>query len=115
MLKRLVPMALVLLAACLHDDYDGTTPGQDPVGQGSSITEGQNQSDAEHAAVIRQALLDDHDLSTAAKHVTVLADSGAVTLSGEVPTTAERARVEEIAKACLGTTSVENQITVEPR
>jgi osmotically-inducible protein OsmY len=115
MLKQLVPMSLVLLGACLHDDYDGSTPGQDPVGQGSSITEGQNQTDVEHAAAIRQALLDEHDLSSAAKYVTVLADSGAVTLNGEVPTTAERARVEEIAKACTGTTSVDNQITVEPR
>lgn len=112
---RLLLPTLVLLAACTADDYDASTPGQDPVGQGSSITEGLHQSDAEHAAAIRQALLDDRDLSDAARNVTVLAESGAVTLTGEVPTVAERDRVEKIAEDCTGTTSVENQITVEPR
>jgi osmotically-inducible protein OsmY len=47
--------------------------------------------------------------------VTVLVESGAVTLSGVVPTVAERERVGEIAMASTGTTTVDNQITVEPR
>jgi osmotically-inducible protein OsmY len=47
--------------------------------------------------------------------VTVSAASGAVTLDGEVPTVAERERIEAIAMDCVGTTSVENRITVEPR
>jgi osmotically-inducible protein OsmY len=114
--KQLLPWTLLLLAACAYDDdYEGSEPGQDTVGQGSSITEGLEQSDAEHAATIRQALFDADDLSTAAKNVTVLVESGAVTLSGVVPTVAERERVGEIAMASTGTTTVDNQITVEPR
>lgn len=113
--KLLIPLLLALTAACTSDDYEGDASAQDDVGQGSSITEGQNQTDAEHLALIREALFVDDSLSPAAKSVTVLVESGAVTLSGEVPTTAERARVEEIVEDCIGTTSVDNQISVEPR
>jgi hypothetical protein len=38
-----------------------------------------------------------------------------VTLRGPVPTALERARIEEIADAASATTTIDNQIEVQPK
>jgi osmotically-inducible protein OsmY len=87
--------------------------------QGGSTLTPMDQSNAtadlDHLSVIRKAITADEQLSTAAKNVKVFTKSGAVTLRGTAPTALERTRLEQIATAAAATTSIDNQIQVEPK
>jgi osmotically-inducible protein OsmY len=106
----LVPL---LLAAC-SEEYaaEKRAPGETTT---TAATQSNAQRDVDHLAAVRKALNDAGDLSAEAKNVTVTALDGKVTLRGNVSSEAERSRVEAIAKTVPGTTSVDNQLEVEPR
>lgn len=59
---------------------------------------------------ISQRLKDDADID--ASRVEVASHSGAVTLNGQVTTSAQRAKAEEVAHAVAGVTQVENRLVV---
>lgn len=62
---------------------------------------------------IRKALTDDKSLSTYAHNVKITVKYGAVTLRGPVRSMAEKARVEELAKA-NGASRVTNELEAVP-
>ena len=61
---------------------------------------------------VRYELAAADDLADSTINVDV--NNGVVTLSGTVPTAAQKAKAEQIAKSVEGITSVKNQITVAP-
>ena len=72
-----------------------------------------NHSDRETMAKIRKAIMRDKSLSSDAHNVKVVAQNGAVTLSGPVHSEQEKKAVEEKAAAVAGRDNVTNQITVK--
>jgi osmotically-inducible protein OsmY len=66
--------------------------------------------DARIVADINQRLKDDADID--ASRVEVASHSGAVTLNGQVTTSAQRAKAEDVAHAVAGVTQVENRLIV---
>jgi osmotically-inducible protein OsmY len=63
---------------------------------------------------IRQALMDDKDLSTYAHNVKVISQDGHVTLKGPVRSQNEKKTVEAKAVEVAGTGHVTNQISIAP-
>lgn len=68
--------------------------------------------DTELTRQVRERLVQDGGLSTAAKNITVVTVGGRVTLTGTVANQAEKAKVESIAKTVSGATSVTNQTVI---
>jgi hyperosmotically inducible protein len=71
-------------------------------------------ADAKLTQTVRRALSDDSTLSSAAKDATVAARDGVVTLTGAVPSQAEKERVEKDATNVAGVQRIDNQLTVKP-
>ena len=71
--------------------------------------------DREVVQRIRQALVADAALSTAAKNVTIDSDDDTVTLKGQVANEQERAAVAAKAKQIAGDREVENELVVASR
>jgi hyperosmotically inducible protein len=74
----------------------------------------ENASDREMTQKIRQALMDDKDLSTYAHNVKVISQDGHVTLKGPVRSQNEKKTVEAKAVEVAGTGHVTNQISIAP-
>lgn len=68
--------------------------------------------DTELTRQVRERIVQDGGLSTAAKNITIVTIGGRVTLSGAVANQAEKAKVESIAKTVSGATSVTNQTVI---
>jgi osmotically-inducible protein OsmY len=66
--------------------------------------------DARIVDEVSRRLRDDPDID--ASRVEVASHSGAVTLNGQVTTSAHRAKAEDLAHAVAGVTQVENRLTV---
>jgi hyperosmotically inducible protein len=62
---------------------------------------------------IKTQLLADPDISSF--DISVTTEKGVVTLTGIVDTEAQKAKAESIAKGADGVTSVDNQLTVQPK
>lgn len=112
--------SLVLVAACADDDRNGYTQPNttrttttEPAPNQTALDQSSSPAELEHVAQVREAIIDEPDLSLAARNVQVNTDSGRVTLRGEVATEQERVRLAQIASECAATTSVDNQVTVE--
>jgi hyperosmotically inducible protein len=71
-----------------------------------------NERDVAITRQIRQEIMSNKDLSTRAHNLTVVTDSGKVTIRGTVPSDAEKSSVEQIARGVSGVSSVTNQVTV---
>lgn len=78
---------------------------------GPPKTEEQRQADKELADQVQTALTSDKTLY--ARHISVRADNGVVTLSGHVWTTEELAAAPQIAQSVAGVTKVVNRIEVD--
>jgi osmotically-inducible protein OsmY len=114
-------VALVALTACKQDvagaeadntarnerDRDGSTAT--PLDQGNA------EGDLRIVEDIREALVDNDELSVNAHNVKVICVDGLVTLRGPVESTAERTTIESIAKGVSGVTRVDNQLEVDAR
>lgn len=105
----LLPLPLLLLAGC----SDERGPHASDASMPTSPKTLDSTTETAHQAEVRDAIAKDATLSAAAKSVTVKTFAGRVTLSGKVPTEAERKRVEELARGCASTREVENSIEVE--
>ena len=86
-------------------DRDGTTKTPQDQANGAQ--------DREMLASVRRSLVADESLSTMAKNVKVLVDSGVVTLRGPVKSADEKAKVESLAKNVKGITTADNQLDVK--
>jgi osmotically-inducible protein OsmY len=69
-------------------------------------------SDRDVTQKIRKAVVDDGSLSSNAHNCKIVVQDGDVTLVGPVASTAERAKVEQIASAIVGDHKVVNQLEV---
>lgn len=68
--------------------------------------------DTELTRQVRERIVQDGGLSTAAKNITIVTRGGKVTLSGTVANQAEKAKIESIARTVSGATSVTNQTVI---
>lgn len=100
---------MFLLLGCAAD---GGMESSEP--RAADVCVADEVADREHEAAIREAILDDPELSPLARQVVVQAENGVVTLSGSVLTLEERARVQHHAGRCPATTSLVNRIVVVP-
>ena len=73
----------------------------------------ENETDLALTQKIRQAIIDDDNLSMSADNVKIISQNGKVTLRGPVKDQAEKANIEAKAKAVAGVTSVDNQLEVK--
>ena len=78
---------------------------------GPRLTPEQRQSDKDLVESVQSALTADKTLY--ARHITVRADGGVVTLGGYVWTTEELAAAPEIVRSVAGVTKVVNRIEVD--
>jgi len=74
--------------------------------------QGGSPQDRELTSQIRSALVDNNQLSSAAKNVKVIANNGKVTLRGPVNSPQEKQSVEAIAEKFAGKEKVTNQLEV---
>jgi len=73
-----------------------------------------NSADLSITKQIRQAIVGDKSLSTYAHNVKVITTNGVVTLKGPVRSDEEKQAVADKAIAVAGSSSVKNQLSVEP-
>jgi osmotically-inducible protein OsmY len=103
-------------AACSKHDTTTTTGSGSTVhaaNNPTAIDQPNNEVDLALVQSVRRALVDDDTLSVAAKNVTAVAQSGTVTLKGEVATQAEKDHVEACVRKVSGVQRVDSQITVK--
>jgi osmotically-inducible protein OsmY len=62
---------------------------------------------------IRQSVMKDKSLSTAARNVKIITTQGKVTLRGPVNSEEEKTKIHELAKAAAGQVPVDNQLEVK--
>ena len=122
--KLLLTVPLLLLGACRHDDADvhaakstdTSVNTRDRSGDTKTPVDQSNEkADIDHLAEIRKAVTSDDSLSASSKNVKIMTHAGQVTLRGVVPSAAERTRIEELARNCTATRSIDNQLEVETK
>ncbi len=72
-----------------------------------------SSADLKTTQAIRQALMKDGELSTAAKNIKVITANGHVTLRGPVKTAQEKAKIDQLAKSAAGGAKIDNQLDVK--
>jgi hyperosmotically inducible protein len=72
-----------------------------------------NSGDIKLAAAVRQAIVKDKGLSTAAHNVKLVAANGVVTLRGPVNSQTEKEKVGQCAASVAGVSNVKNQLDVK--
>ena len=72
-----------------------------------------NAADIKVAAAVRRSITTDDSLSTMAHNVKLVATAGIVTLRGPVTSEAEKAKVEQLASASPGVSSVRNELDIK--
>lgn len=95
--------------------YAGTGYGTGS-GTGSAVTADSqrhmSQRDSEITRRVRERIVQDGNLSTSAKNITIVTRGGQVTLSGAVGNADEKKRVEELARGVTGEAPVSNQTVI---
>ena len=72
-----------------------------------------NAADIKVAAAVRRSITTDDSLSMMAHNVKLVASAGIVTLRGPVENAAEKAKVEQLASAAPGVSSVRNELDIK--
>jgi hyperosmotically inducible protein len=72
-----------------------------------------NSVDIKLAAAVRQAIVNDKELSTTAHNVKLIAANGAVTLRGPVNSQSEKEKVGQRVAGVAGVSKVDNQLDVK--
>jgi len=73
------------------------------------------KGDIELTRSIRQALMNDRSLSTAAHNITIVSVNGRVTLRGPVKSLREKAAIDAKAEAIAGKDKVDNDLNIGTR
>lgn len=87
---------------------------RESMGLKNAADAGQKENEVKLAASIRQAIVDQKNLSTYAKNVKIVVNGNEVRLAGPVRSSAEKREVERIARAEAGTASVVSELKVAP-
>ncbi len=74
-----------------------------------------SESDLRITQAIRQAVVQDKDLSTSAHNVKIITNEGVVTLRGPVTSQQEKATIEAKATHVAGVTRVDNRLEIAKR
>lgn len=98
----------VALAQVSDQAINGGTQASD-----KTIRNIQKVDDMKITRSVHDMLSSDRTLSAESKNISVMTDSGVVILKGMVPTTAERSRIEELAKRAPGVRSVQNMTELQ--
>jgi len=72
-----------------------------------------NAADIKVAAAVRRSIASEDSLSMMAHNVKLVASAGVVTLRGPVENEAEKAKVEQLATAAPGVSSVRNELDIK--
>jgi len=109
-------------SAEMHGVPGAEMHGQDPMGANEeamgnpALPTAQDQpmteAEAETTRLIREAVVDDADLSMGARNVVIVTRGHVVTLRGDVSSDDERDTVEAHARAVAGVDTVDNRLTV---
>src|SRR5216110_643309 len=108
-------ISLTAVAADEKTKADNTALNQrDRSGETKTSGDQSNSSaDLKTTQAIRQALMKDSELSTAAKNIKVITANGHVTLRGPVKTAQEKSKIDQLAKSAAGGAQVDNQLDVK--
>ena len=79
----------------------------------TSRDQSNSSADLKITQAIRQALMNDRELSTTAKNIKVITANGQVTLRGPVKTAQEKAKVDRIARSAAGRARIDDQLDVK--
>src|SRR5438874_6894888 len=118
-LLALACLSALSLAAALADDEkakpDNTaTNERDRSGETKTSGDQSNSSaDLKITQAIRQALMKDGELSTAAKNIKIITANGQVTLRGPVKTAQEKSKIDRLAGSAGSGAKIENHLDVE--
>ena len=101
-------------------DNEKTKPDNTAVNERDRSGERQTSGDQSNSSAdlkitqaIRQALMNDSDLSTTAKNVKIITNNGQVTLRGPVKTAQEKAKIDQLAKSAAGGAKIDDQLEVK--
>lgn len=121
-------LALTAICALLQPSYAGAAvliaAAPDDTGRnardrgGRTLTpldQGNSKQDVRTTAAIRQAVVHDDGLSIDAHNVKIITNRGHVTLRGPVDSTAERDRIEALAKQQRSVKGVTNELEVKSK
>jgi hyperosmotically inducible protein len=97
----LIPALCIVCAAC-NPDNNPKSADQSQV----------NSADWEITTKVKAAIIADASISASARLVSVSTTDGVVTITGSVPTMADRDRIVRIAKNVDGVVSVDNQMLI---
>ena len=113
-------LSAVSLAASAAADNEKTKPDNTAVNErdrsGDTQTSGDqsnSSADLKITQAIRQALMKDSELSTTAKNVKIITNSGQVTLRGPVKSAQEKAKIDQLAKSAASGAKIDDQLEVK--
>jgi len=122
-MKRITLLAICLSAATLTAfAQDQSSPAADNSARNerdrsgetkTSFDQSNTKEDTQVTASIRRAVMKDDSLSTTAKNVKIITENGVVTLRGPVKSSAEKAKIAELAKSAAGQMKIMNQLEVK--
>ena len=124
-----LPVALLIGSGSVGQFSTQNASAEQPAAHTAADNTGKNVRDRSDAAVtptdqaeneadrtlthrIRQAVVDDDSLSTNAKNVKIISQSGAVTLRGPVKNEEERKKIVSKAQQIAGEKNVHNQLKI---
>ena len=130
---RMIPRVAAAVALSLVSTYtvaqmppvaDGASTSKSPDNTGVNVRDTtdatlkptdqpNNAADIKVAAAVRRSITADDSLSTMAHNVKLIASAGVVTLRGPVQSAAEKAKVEQLASAAHGVSSVRNELDIK--
>jgi hypothetical protein len=91
---------------------DNTKTNKTDIAKPTADQQGQNRSDVEITQQIRKLVTGDKTLSTAARNIKIVTQSGKVTLSGPVNSEDEKKSIETKATQIAGAGHVMNQMQI---
>jgi len=108
-------ISLAALAADEKTNPDNTAINKrDRSGETNTSGDQSNTSaDLKTTQAVRQALMQDDELSTTAKNIKVITANGQVTLRGPVKTAQEKEKIDQVAKSAAGGAQIVNQLDVK--
>jgi hyperosmotically inducible periplasmic protein len=109
-LGMLIPCSAVFAQA-----PDNSKTNQQDRGSATADQQTENQGDRDLARKIRKSIMDDKNLSTYARNVTVIARNGTVMLKGPARSDEEKSTIEAKAVEIAGAAKVKSEITVKSK
>ena len=111
-------LSAVSVAAMAADDK--TKPDNTAINERDRSRETQTSGDQSNSSAdlkttqaIRQALMKDSELSTTAKNIKIITNSGQVTLRGPVKNAQEKAKIDQLARSAAGGAKIDDQLDVK--